>query len=320
MPRGKKSADFSLSVSKEVLPALSVGVFATAMMETPESHSEFEWQELPEPEVSVSSYVMPWDDPEQLPFLQSLPNPLTYDLFIFHFVRQSKEECEHACDNKQRSAGWHRARAFCITASQFGSTMGHNKYLSRPALCRQKLHPHLNPLSSNFAQWGVDHEKHAEEAFRLFLQNEIGGMYSIEHPNVLKHEDVPWLACSPDGILYRREHGVDVTELIEYKAPAYHRNKTGHPYSKETYNVPKAYMDQMQGTMWLMRHYNVAKNGMNVQRCWFVVWQPHALYVTHVPYLETYADQLMATVMDFYTKDFVPGCIKEIETVLNKNK
>ena len=320
MPRGKKSADFSQYISKQARPALSVDAFATAMMETPESHSEFEWQDLPEPEESVSSFIMPWDDPEQLPFLRSLPNPLTYDLFLLHFVRQTKEELEESYQNKQRSAKWHRARAFCITASQFGSTMSHNKFLSRPALLKQRLHPHLHTLSSPFAQWGVDHEQHAEEAFRAFLEKQIGGMYTIEHPSVLKHEDAQWIACSPDGILQRRENGVDITELIEYKAPAYHRNKAGHPYSKEAYNIPKAYMDQMQGTMWLMRNYNVVRNGMNVERCWFVVWQPHALYVTHVPYLEEYAQELIKAVIDFYVKDFVPGCIKEIETVLNSNK
>lgn len=312
------SADLRSYVKESAQAALSVECLETVLSDTPESHGEFEWQELPEPIPSVSLFCMPWDDPLQHDYLCSLPHPLTPELFYNLIVKRSAEENE--TDNEQRSEGWHRARAFSITASQFGSAVGHNKYQSRPALYRHKLHPHLNPLSSPYAQWGVDHEGHAEEAFKLFLERKIGGMFTIEHPNLFKHRDAPWVACSPDGVLYRRENECDVVELVEYKAPAYYRNKVGHPYSKDPYNIPRSYLDQIQGTLWLMRNYDVVKGGRTVDRCWFVVWQPHALYVTHIPFMPEYADALMKSVYEFHNKEFVPGCIDEIHKVQKSQK
>ena len=310
------SADLMSYVNESAKPALSVDCLKTVICDTPESHGEFEWKDLPEPIPSVSLFCMPWDDPLQHDYLCSLPHPLTTELFYTHIVQHNADENEEK--NEQRSEGWHRARAFCITASQFGSAVGHNKYQSKPALYRHKLHPHLNPLSSPFAQWGVDHEAHAEEAFKVFLERRIGGMFSIEHPNLFKHKDAPWVSCSPDGVLYRRENERDIVELIEYKAPAYYRNKIGHPYSKDPFNIPRSYLDQIQGTLWLMRNHDVTRGGRTVERCWFVVWQPHALYVTHIPFMKEYADALMKSVYDFHTKEFIPGCIEEVHKIQKK--
>lgn len=311
------SADLRSYVNESAQPALSIKCLETVLCDTPESHGEFEWKDLPEPSPSVSLFCMPWDDPLQHDYLCSLPHPLTVELFYEHVIKHAAGENE--TDNEQRSEGWHRARAFSITASQFGSAVGHNKYQSRPALYRHKLHPHLNPLSSPFAQWGVDHEEHAEEAFRVFLERKIGGMFTIEHPNLFKHKDAPWVGCSHDGVLYRRENECDVVELIEYKAPAYYRNKVGHPYVKDPFNIPRSYLDQIQGTLWLMRNFDVVRGGRTAERCWFVVWQPHALYVTHIPFMKEYADALMKSVYDFHSKEFIPGCIEEVHKV-QKNK
>lgn len=325
MKRQFKSTDFKSYIRESAKPALSIDTLETILTSTPESHSVFEWQELVEPPKVSCDFRMPWDDPTQFETLDSLPNPLPFELFMERFVKRSRAKCKEECEHKQRTPGWHYARAFSITASQFGAAVGHNKYLSRPGLLRSKINPHLHPVESSFAQWGVEHEVHAEEAFRAFLESRSTGLFTIDHPNLLKHEDAPWVACSPDGILTRREtdqdgRHYDVLELIEYKAPAYYRNKVGHPYSKESYNVPRQYMDQIQGTMWLMRNYDVVQGGRSIERCWFVVWQPHALYVTHVPYLEAYAESLMDHVKDFYMKDFVPGCIQEIHKGVESRK
>jgi putative phage-type endonuclease len=320
MAKRFKSDDFKSYVGESAKSAISIECLQTLLTETPESHSEFEHVILkPDPLPVSPTFFMPWDDnnPVVIDMLNSLPYPLSNDDFIEHFVKRSKAKCKEECDNPQRSHGWHAARAFSITASQFGAAVGHNKYLSRPALLRSKIHPHLHPVCSSFAEWGVEHEVHAEEAFKSFLEKR-GELFYIDHPHMLKHEDAPWVACSPDGVLTRWEDKKEIVELVEYKAPAYHRNKVGHPYEKDPYNIPKQYMDQIQGTMWLMRNYDVVKGGKSVDRCWFVVWQPHALHITHIPYLEKYADMLMKNVKEFFMKDFVKGCIDEIHKVVKK--
>lgn len=318
MSKRIKSDDFKSYVDVSAKSALSIDCLATLLTETPESHSEFEHLVLVDPPKVSPCFLMPWDDFLQFDRLYSLPCPLSMDSFIEHFVKRSREKCLEEGTYPQRSDGWHQARAFCITASQFGAAVGHNKYLSRPKLLQSKVHPHLHPVCSSFAEWGVEHEVHAEEAFKAFLEKQ-GSPFYIDHPNLLKHEDAPWVACSPDGVLTRRENGQEIIELIEYKAPAYYRNHTGHPYAKDPYNVPKQYMDQIQGTMWLMRNYDVIQKGRFVERCWFVVWQPHALYITHVPYLERYANSLMSHVRDFFMNDFAKECISEISRVQRKS-
>jgi hypothetical protein len=296
-------------------PCLNIKPFETEVVSTPEDHSRFEHNELCTSEDESSeaiNFKMPWDDPSQLKFLKSIV-PVTEETFHRLFVDRTEDACKEEEKCPQRSEAWHKARAFSVTASQFGASVGHNKYLSRPALLKQKLHPHEVKISPQYIQWGLEHECHAEEAFLEFLKPKVDGLFVIEHPGLLKHPTDAWTACSPDGILRRWENGVEKVELIEYKAPAYHREKLGHPYSKEHYNIPTMYLDQMMGSMWLIRKHELVRGG--VDGAWFVVWQPHALSVTYVPYVKEYADFLMAEVESFFKETFVPACVEQINSI-----
>jgi putative phage-type endonuclease len=324
MPRSKptkcrrvlKLDDLS-TLCETVEPALLIGPFKTELFSTPESHSCYEHNDLCYDTKTDSSeavlFKMPWDDPSQLKFLRSI-QPVTPESFERVFVNRTAADCEREQLCAQRTEEWHKARAFSVTASQFGASVGHNKYMSRPALLRHKISPHTNTFPQHFAKWGIEHEDHAEEAFIAILKERCNGVYTIDHPGLLKHPSKPWTACSPDGILRRWVDGVEVVELIEYKAPAYHREKIGHPYSKDVYNIPSMYLDQMQGSMWLIRNHDIVRGGSSMKGGWFVVWQPHALYVTYVPYVQDYANRLMENVHTFYKDDFVPACVEKINS------
>jgi putative phage-type endonuclease len=319
-----EAGNFSTDLTKTQWLAkncLGLAMFQTEVSQTPESHSEFEWVELASPKkVSEPPFLMPWDDESQFDFIVSLPS-IDVNVFFDTFVKRTKAQCIEESKFEQRSIGWHRARAFCITASQFASAGGHSRYMSRPAYAKSKLHPHLHIPDSPFIQWGVEHEIHAKEAFEAFLTTRVKSLYRIDHPNLLKHEDIPWMACSPDGVLYRKDdEGNEIVELLEFKAPAYYRDKIGHPYSKEPFNIPRHYMDQIQGSMWLMRNHDVIQGGKSIERCWFVVWQPHACYVTHIPYLESYANELAETVHSFYRTEFEPKAIELLTTIQKANE
>jgi hypothetical protein len=56
------------------------------------------------------------------------------------------------------------------------------------------------------------------------------------------------------------------------------------------------------------------RGGSAMKGGWFVVWQPHALYVTYVPYVEEYANRLMEGVHSFYKDEFVPACVEKINS------
>ena len=300
---------------ENVEPALSIEALKTDVISTPESHCCFEYNELCSDDKykdEITIFKMPWDDPCHARFIRSIL-PITPDTFIKLFVDRTEEDCKLEGECPQRSPLWHKARAFSVTASQFGASVGHNRYMSRPALLRNKLAPHEVKFPSQYINWGVDHEVHAEEAFTVFLQERCDTLFSIDHPGLLKHPKSAWTACSPDGILRRYVNGVEQVELIEYKAPAYHRDKVGsHPYSKDTYNIPPMYFDQMQGSMWLIRNYELLRGGSTMKGGWFVVWQPHALSVTYIPFVEAYANNLMEEVKSFFEDDFVPACVEKI--------
>ena len=323
MPRSKptkcrrilKLSDLG-TLCETVEPALLIKPFETELFSTPETHSCYEHNELcfeVSNETEAVNFKMPWDDPAQLKFLKQI-QPITPETFEQHFVHRTAEECEKEGLCEQRSDQWHKARAFSVTASQYGASVGHNRYMSRPALLRHKINPKAIQAPQQYILWGVEHEKHAEEAFVQVLQQRSPGMFSIDHPGLLKHPSKPWTACSPDGILRRWVNGVELVELIEYKAPAYHREKLGHPYSKEQYNIPPMYLDQMQGSMWLIKNHEVIRGGSTLVGGWFVVWQPHALYLTYVPYVQDYANRLMEGVHSFFKDEFVPACVEKINT------
>ena len=300
--------------------ALGIKAFETLTLSTPEEHAQYEMTPLREPEHQPTPHGMPWENGGQ--DLRALKNALQNDMtpngLFKAVVARTAEECFKEGEFPQRSDGWFNARKYAVTASQFGSAASHNKYQSADKFLQTKVFPKSNPfLGSEYTQWGVDHEVHAEEAFvKSFLDARAKSLYNIDHPKICKHPDAPWLAFSPDGILRRKDGDADVIELIEYKAPAFHRNKQGHPYHSEAYKIPKSYMDQMQGSMWLMRNLSVYPRSALVDRAWFVCWQPHAVHITHVPYCPDYANKLIEVVKAFYFDRFLPKCITAAEAAL----
>lgn len=302
------------------IPAcLGVEPLATLTLCTPVAHARFELAPLPEADTRAVPEGMPWEQSSEQfnAFTKSIGIPVTAAALFGVAVKRTKVECEKEALYAQRSLEWLKAREFTVSASQFGAAAAHSKYCSPAKLLREKIHPRRHfatqPVAERLMQWGTDHEPHAEEAFlECFVKPRLSSLFTLSHPRVCKHSDAPWLAFSPDGILSRRVDEQDVVELVEYKSPAHARHAPQHPYAKFPYNVPPQYMDQMQGSMWLMRNVGVFPHAEKVERAWFVCWQPHALRVTMVPYMPVYAEKLIASLKAFYFGKFLPGCVEAI--------
>jgi hypothetical protein len=117
------------------------------------------------------------------------------------------------------------------------------------------------------------------------------------------------LGFSPDALLWNKDR--TEVELIEYKCPAYQRSGPGHPYAaKNSICVPRQYMPQIQGSMHLLRE---RFPGVRCVRSWFVVWQAHQFFVTHVPYVPQYAERTVAAGTSFFHERFLPACIDAIK-------
>lgn len=289
-------------------------------MATPIEHSAYELTELPVVEPRAPR-AMPWeeDDAAYIKFRSRLPLAVTGDTIYEHIA---KPLLAGPCDAPQRSDAWHLSRSFAVTASQFASAANENPSMSQNKLLASKIFPTKHGFGGNsFTEWGTIHEKHAEEAFVSFLckvnnstatTHETGSDTEIRFSDGLciTHEAhkrdaaQPFLGFSPDGLLWN----ADKTEvaLIEYKCPAYQRSGPGHPYAaKNDLCIPRQYMPQIQGSLQLMRG---SYTGVRCVRAWFVVWQAHQFFVTHVPYVPRFADKIVQASSSFFKDRFLPAC------------
>jgi hypothetical protein len=239
----------------------------------------------------------------------------TSSTFYDAFVRRSESECARELAAPQRSLMWLDARKHCITASNFGAAVGHNKYMSPDALVVDKL---WNVFKGNaFTAYGTFHEPDAAASLKALLNGPLRATlddiygpglstWDLQEVGLLKHHEVPWMAVSPDGIIKLNGSRGPVSVLVEYKCPARLRHTEGHPYATTKHCVPEYYMDQVQGIMGLL-------NTRLKQECLcalFVVWQPLQLHVTRVPFeKDYYSDVLFPALRAWYFKKYLPMAV-----------
>ena len=192
---------------------------------------------------------------------------------------------------KQGSPEWLSARRLRLTASNFGTAVGHNPWKSPDDLVDDMLFEKFK--GNDATRWGNDKEAIARN---LYILKKKAAM--SEHLNVSLNsvdfqvfetglhvwDECSWLAASPDGLV--RENG-DVG-LLEIKCP----------FSLKLYpKVPDYYTDQIQGIMGIL----------GCSWCDFVVWTPSAMSIERVPFDQKYwQEQLLPALKDFYQTRFVP--------------
>lgn len=266
--------------------------------------------------------------------------------FYEAFVSRSQGQCWAELMAPQRSEAWLQARAHAITASNFGAAAGHNSYCSPEQCLVDKLWSTFkgNEFTIYGTFHEPDARSTMETLLNGPLQttlqalagNPNGGPPSdasspvIGHhlfeTGLLKDHRQPWMAVSPDGLLrIDRASGAPAWALVEYKCPARLRDTDGHPYGRYDNNVPPYYMDQVQGIMGLLNKYpellTAAEASVGLpsaggqkglpyagpQAAFFVVWQPHQIHVTLVPYdAAYYTTELEPALEAWYFKKYLP--------------
>lgn len=305
---------------------LGIGPLKTSpAMATPIEHSAYELVDLPKYEVSGKTRAMPWEEDDEtfLKFRTQLPLEVTSDVI---YEKVAVPLLNAPIDGEQRSDAWHMSRLFAVTASQFASASNENPTFSSNKLLTSKTYPKANGFTGNaFTEWGVLHEKHAEESFIKFLcetKKTTSTLVSVEgrdevhfgdgsrlvHVAHVRSPSRPFLGFSPDGLLWSPDN--TEVSLIEYKCPAFQRSGPGHPYAaKNELCIPRQYMPQLQGSMLLLRE---ANPGVRCVRAWFVVWQAHQFFVTHVPYVPQFAQRILESSSTFFKDRFLPACAEAV--------
>ena len=294
----------TLANCESTVEKFGIPVFGTSVaLETPKHHWPFELDSLPNAS-EREQHGMPWETQDNMKFRRfraKLPATVTPASI---FTNIALPILSLPVETAQRTEEWHQARAFAVTASSFAGTSE-----SAETLLKTKTYPLRYGFRGNsYTEWGTIHEKHAEEAFVSFLATQ-GHKGELSHPSHLRDSTRPFLGFSPDALLWNEAR--DEIDLVEYKCPAARRSGPGHPYSSDKLNVPSRYMPQLQGSMLLLRG---MYPGVRCVRAWFVAWQPHQFFVTHVPYVDQYASRTVDLAQTFFHDRFLPACVDAVLT------
>ena len=141
---------------------------------------------------------------------------------------------------KQGSKEWKNARKYKISASRVASVLGRG-FKTRQALMQEyidawqgKPEPEVHPKVQALFDWGNDHEKDARAAY----ERETGMIVNTSDAFTV-HSDFDYLSCSPDGLVFTEEEGLDQYG-VEFKCPASWQ-KNGLPDEPD-----QKYIDQCQ--------------------------------------------------------------------------
>ncbi len=222
---------------------------------------------------------------------------------LFDSLRVDLPTAEHIKGLKQGSPDWRSARKLRLTASNFGTAVGHNPWKSPDDLVEDMLFEQFK--GNDATRWGNDKESIARNLYILKKRTSLSAQLNVSLSSVDFHvtesglhvwDKYPWLAASPDGLV--RENGE--VGILEIKCP----------FSLKLYpKIPDYYMDQMQGIMGIL----------GCSWCDFVVWTPSAMSIQRVPFDKKYwQEQLFPDLRDFYMNRFVPRYIANEKLVLDK--
>lgn len=229
--------------------------------------------------------------------------------FYKKFIAKTESECLEELKAPQKSEKWIEARKYCITASQFGSAIGVSPYQTPEALVIDKT---WYLFKGNAAcDWGTEHEEHAKESFCNYFkkfQNE----FTFKEENLIKFEDCPWIGVSPDGFVEYLKDGKKCVDLVEFKCPAYLRNTRDHPYAKWPENTPPQYYAQIQGIMGYLNDHNYT-----IEKCWFVVWQPHQTWITTHDFNKDYYLNMYEKLKLWYFEKLLPSLTHKYNGLLD---
>lgn len=186
-----------------------------------------------------------------------------------------REYQEIFCEQKQPF--WHAIRKCFVTASNFGTVLGLNKYKSPEALVREfnmdraEQAKAESAMKNSFAiNWGNDHEKNGIEEYRQTLPEGT----PMTFPGIVVDLTEMKLAASPDGLV-----GSD--GIVEVKCPV---NKCF--YSE----IPPHYVAQCVGLMGVCRR----------KWCDLVQWTPDGISVKRFTHCEEEWQHMKEVLEDFY--------------------
>lgn len=207
-----------------------------------------------------------------------------------------------------------------LTASNFGTAVGHNKYTGPDALVADMLWGTV--VSNEAMRYGTATEPVACDVFEGAMFFLSGGAISVEHrglmlacPGLLQEASKTteegraaapeptfegWCGTSPDGIVHDRRNPAGPPWLLEIKCPSVNkRTFYDERRGNEAFGIPHYYYDQIQGIMGLQR----------LPFAWFVVHLPERTQISLYRFDAAYYAELMAGMRAFWFDRYLPAAL-----------
>lgn len=200
-----------------------------------------------------------------------------------------------------------------LTASNFGTAVGHNKYSSPDDLIRDMLWGTV--VSNEAMAYGSKMEPVACRVFELAMMFITGGKSSVEHrglmlacPELYDAESGTyegWAGTSPDGIINwdaceETLPGMPTRSLLEIKCPSVNK-RTFYSERRDNarFKIPHYYYDQIMGICGLQ----------HIQDAFFVVHLPDRTQIMRYIFDPTYWAELYAGLRAFWFDKYLPAAV-----------
>jgi len=220
-----------------------------------------------------------------------------------------------------------------LTASNFGTAVGHNKYSGADKLIEDMLWGVV--VSNDAMRYGSEMEPVACDVFETALFFLTGGAMHVEHrglmlacPAIYDEESNTyegWCGTSPDGIIHWKEgasqagtttttttssippspprpwaHPPGHRSLLEIKCPSVNkRNFYSERYGNERFGIPHYYYDQIMGICGLQ----------HLGEAFFVVHLPDRTQVLKFAFDAAYFAELFAGMRRFWFEEYLPAAL-----------
>lgn len=197
-----------------------------------------------------------------------------------------------------------------LTASVFGTAVGHNKYSPPSDLIKDMLWSTV--VSNEAMAYGNKMEPVACHIFETAMFFLSGGNIHIDHPGLmlacpgLKQTDgvyEGWAGTSPDGIIHWQSSASPSSatpSLLEIKCPSVNkRTFYSERHGNERFGIPHYYYDQIMGIC-----------GLNhLPDAYFVVYLPDRTQIQKYEFNPPYFDSLFKGMREFWFQEYLPAAI-----------
>ena len=219
---------------------------------------------------------------------------------------ENQKQIETSTIGQAENPVWMKQRLGRLTASFFGEVIRRKNTTPCAALVKRILYP--TKINAPSVRWGSEHEPTARKEYMTKTGN------FVRECGLYVDESHPWLAASPDGVIFCPR---DNTQgLLEIKCP-YTAGATLKisPVEAATHKDCKGFCSALQGNELRLKEshkfYYQVQGQLHItkfQWCDFVIWTPSGMYIERIRRDDDFwTDSMFPKLKYFFFNCLLPG-------------